>query len=85
MIVLAGLVILRSILAGVGMLQQQISPYSPVSAMVLVDAVLSLIVIGVAWSFRQTISRQLALIYSHSPEIAVVVSGVTGLLIVAFA
>jgi hypothetical protein len=67
------------------MLQQQISPFSPVTAMALIDAVLSLIAIGIAWSFRQTMNRQLALVYSHSPEIAVIVGGVIGLLIIGFA
>jgi hypothetical protein len=67
------------------MLQQQISPFSPVSAMTLIDALLALIVIGILWSFRESIAKQLSVVYGRSPDVVVIVTGIIGLLVVGFA
>jgi hypothetical protein len=53
--------------------------------MTFVDAFLALVAIGVLWSFRQTIAKQLTIVYSHRPEASTVVAGLLGLLIVVVA
>ncbi len=63
-VVMIGLRILRAILSGVGMLYQRIWSFRPISSMTIVDAGLTLVAIGVLWSFRQAVGKQVPILYS---------------------